>query len=189
MIELQVDQASVNRTIEYLQAVRLKIFENVLEAMQAGKDDLAVAVVMAAVDQGIQARTGKYFDEVLASASAGDIGPEINCSVEIDSTMGMQAKHIGIWLSKGFHDPAVKLSDTGQRRKYRKALRNGWNASGYMHKAFCISAGGSIKWASAHKAFDVRPRPFPQQALEAWLPSFLETVKGAIAAAVEEAHA
>jgi hypothetical protein len=184
MISLFVEQASVDETVDHLQMVRERIFANIREVMEAGAPELAQMTVEAAAEEGIEERTGKYFASILASAMAYDNDVEIGAQVTTDSSMGQKGKHIGIWLMAGFHEKAMKLSDTGQRRKYNKYSKAGESfADSYLHRAFGFQADGTLVWAAGHAAFSVRSRPFAREAQERWYPPLVEKMQEAIAAA------
>jgi hypothetical protein len=78
----------------------------------------------------------------------------------------------------------MKLSQSGQRRKYNKALKGGSSFAGsFMHRAFTFMADGTPVWAAGHAAFSVRPRPFATEAMDTWYPPLLEKIQEAVAAA------
>lgn len=181
MLQLVVESSSVDSTLEYVERVRLRIFEKMRLGMLEAMKGLAGEVISQASSDGIQARTGKLFEEILASAEHVRETPDLIMGrIVADNSLGRKQKHIGLWLIEGTHVPATKLSDSGQRRRF--------NASGnqlFLHKAFMFTAGGATAWAAGHRAFDMKPHPFLSQAKAVFTEPIMEIIAVRVAEAYE----
>jgi hypothetical protein len=181
MLQLIVKQRSEDSVVGYVERVKQRIFQKMHEGMQEAMEGLAGEVIMRASADGIQARSGEFFEKILESAKHVQETPDLIIGrVVAEDTLGRKEKHIGLWLIEGTHVPATKLSENGQRRKF--------NRKGYdflLHKAFMFTAGGATVWAAGHKAFDVRPRPILSEAKESFTPVIMQIIAARVAEAYE----
>ena len=165
MIELQVDQASVNRTIEHLQAVRLKIFAAVRVAMKAGMEELAGVAVVEMGAAGIQSRTGRLAENILKSPQIRETQYEISGRVTAKAPMTIGGRtfsgYLGTALDEGYSVPEVQCN---------------------MHQI--TEANGESFWTHGHVAFAVRPHPFLRAASASYAPTLIELIRDRIYEAI-----
>jgi hypothetical protein len=170
MIDFAVDQSSVDRTIEHLDAVRLRIFAAVREGFEEGMVDLAGTAVAEMGAAGIQNRTGELAENILKSPRVNESRTNISGRVKAQATWKLGGRsflgYLGTALDEGYSVPGVE---------------------GALYQ-FSEPGEGTL-FARGHTAFDVRPHPFLRQAQEAWAPTFLELIATRVNDAVAEANA
>ena len=170
MIAYQVDQASVDRTVEHLESVRLRIFAGVREAMQEGMQGLAETAVVEMGAAGIQRRTGSLAENILKSPKIFENRWSIMGRVTAKGKMKIGGREflgfLGTALDEGYRVPPVTCA---------------------MHEI--VAADGNTFWARSHVAFDVRPHPFLRPASAAYMPTLLDLIESRIHEEIDEANA
>ncbi len=175
MLELRLEQRSVDATGEYLERVKLRIFAKMQEGMQEAMEGLAAEAVSQAEAAGIHSRSGQLFESILDSPRVKDAPEFVRGTVSAEKG----AKHVGLWMEEGYSVPAVKLSDSGQRRRFNRSPR-----AGFLHRAFKFTASdGAVVWAAGHKAFTVAPHPFMNRAIQAFKAPIMDIIRERVAEA------
>lgn len=166
MLQLAVEQRSVDSVAGYLERVKLRIFQKMREGMQEAMEGLAGETVFQASAAGIQNRTGQLFTDILNSPKVRETPELIVGTVTAASEMtsgGRKFKgYLGTALDEGFHVPAV----TGKLFQF-------------------TSADGDTLYARGHTAFDVKPHPFLRRSKEAFTAPILEIIAARVAEAYE----
>ncbi len=185
MLQVVIEQRSVDQVESYLEKTKLKIFAMMHQGMEESMEALAEAAVSEMHAAGITNRTGDLEANILASPKVTETAERIRGTVGAEGNItlgGKRSKHIGLWMEEGYSVPAVKLSDTSQRRYYNKT------GQGFsLHKAFKFapSGGGGVVWASGHAAFTVRPHPFLNPAIRRMTTPIMEIIEARVAEAYQ----
>lgn len=170
MLQLVIEQRSVDQVQGYIERTKLRIFEKMREGMQEAMEGLAGETVYQAAAAGIQNRTGDLFTDILNSPKVSESAEAITGRVSVLSEMtsgGRKFKgYLGTALDEGFHDPAVDPS------KYKGPFE-------------FTSADGDTLYSRGHVAFDVKPHPFLRQAKESYTSPIMEIIEAAVAEAYE----
>jgi hypothetical protein len=170
MIDFAVDQSSVDRTLEHLEAVRLRIFATVRESMEESLLDLAGTAVAEMGAAGIQNRSGELAENIIKSPRVNESATNISGRVKAEATWKLGGRsflaYVGTALDEGYSVPPVE---------------------GSLFQ-FTESGEGTL-FTRGHVAFDVRPHPFLRRAQEAWTPTFLDLIESRINGAVAEMNA
>jgi hypothetical protein len=174
MLQLIVEQSSVDTAIEYIERVKQRIFEKMREGMQEAMEGLAAEAVTQASADGIQARSGAFFRGILESPSMLDNAEFIQGRVTVDDTQGRRMKHLGLWLVEGYHVPAVALANLKKNREFHRGDEFMFTAS-----------NGATVFSRSHAAFDVKERPFLHQAKEAFSSPIMQIIAARVAEAYE----
>lgn len=157
MIQLQVERASVDAVQDYLERVKQRILAGIRAGMQEAMENLAGTAIEQMSAAGIQSRSGALVEAIGDSPKATETTEVIRGTVS--SNVGI--KNLGLWLEEGIHDPAVK---------------------GKLYQF--TAPDGSTVYTRGHRAFDVKPHPFLNPALEA----SKQPIMDVIAARVAEAY-
>lgn len=165
MINFVVDQSSVEQSLEYLEAVRQRIFAQVRLGMKEAMDGLGQTAIAEMAAAGIVSRTGKLaegfeFSSVRENRNVivGQLWGRRDMTIKGRTFAG----YVGTALDEGYRVPEVK--DTLIR---------------------FTKAGEGTFYSRGHVAFDVEPHPFLRQASEAFAPTLIEIIAERIAAATE----
>jgi len=166
MLQLVVEQSSVDSVVGYVERVKLRIFEKMHQGMQEAMEGLATETVSQASAAGIQSRTGQLFTDILNSPRVKETAELITGTVNAKSEMTVGGRkfkgYLGTALDEGFHVTAVE------------------------GKLFQFTAAGSDTFFSVgHTAFDVQPHPFMRQAKEAFTAPIMEIIAARVAEAYE----
>jgi hypothetical protein len=185
MLQIVIEQSSVDNVTAYLERVKEKIFVNMREAMTESMEQLAEVAVQKMSAAGIVSRTGDLVENILSSPTVTETADAIRGTVAAEGSItlgGRRSKHIGLWMEEGYHVPAVKLADTANRRYYKK-----YGHAFALKKAFQFSpsGGGAPVWASGHAAFDVRPHPFMNPAIREMKSPIFDLIQQRVAEAYE----
>jgi hypothetical protein len=168
MLDLKINPASVDSTIEHMQAVKQRIFEAVREGMAEGMNLLAENTVQALEGSGVQSRTGALESNILSSPRVAEtefmIMGRVTAMAPVKARGGqMYYTNLRNILNRGFHEPAQKSP---------------------VHQI--VEAGSDTFWARGHVAFDVRAHPFYRQAVEISESPIMDLIRERVAAAAEE---
>lgn len=170
MLQVVIEQRSVDSVVDYLERTKQRIFEKMREGMQEAMEGLAGEAVSQAMAAGIHNRTGQLFTDILESPRVRETAELIIGTVNTKSEMtsgGRKFKgYLGTALDEGFHVPAVSAD------KYRGPYE-------------FSSADGESLYARGHVAFDVAPHPFLRRAKEAFTSPILETIEARVAEAYQ----
>lgn len=160
MIDFQLDGASVDSTVDHLEQTRLNILMGIRQGMSDGMVGLAERVADNLHGYPIQSRSGDLIAAVLKSPRI--LEGDNYIAGEVSTTSGKQ-RNLGLWLEFGIHDPAV---------------------GGKLYEF--TSADGESAFTHGHKAFQIAPKPFFNNAFEEYYPTILETINQRIAEACDE---
>jgi len=167
LIGLKVDPASVDRTVEYLNAVRLRIFEQVRLGMQEAMDGLAGTALVEMTAAGIQERTGELAGNIAKSPRVRETATTITGRVTAERKMTLKGRtfmgYVGTALDEGYAVPGVE----GNLLQFS-------------------GPDGETLYRRGHVAFDVRPHPFLRQASDAYQPTLMDIIAERVAAACED---
>lgn len=171
MLDYFVDQASVDQTVEYLEAIRKRIFAEAKLGMAEAMDGLGAAAISGAASAGIQSRSGKL-DEGFEwhrvveyrDAIVGEIEPRREMKLDGRTFEGF----IATALDEGYVVPASKATGT--------------------EKVFMfVTPDGEGRYTLGHKGFKVAPHPFLRAAVEGYEPTLIDIIQERVAAATEAA--
>jgi hypothetical protein len=138
LIELELNQQSVNDVLEEVDQVRQRILEQIREGMLEAMERLAWVVVGHLGGDPIVSRSGQLFGAIVGSPKVTETSDVIRGTVTSD--VGL--KHIGLWLEEGTHVPAVEA------------------------KLFEFSEPGAAElFSHGHRAFEVEAHPFMNPSL------------------------
>ena len=163
MIQLAVEKASVDGVKGYLEQVRQRILDAVREGMQEAMEGLAGTVVDKIPGAGIKTR------QRVRSNGGGDLisaiqqSPRVTTGPEyVRGTVSAEVgnKHLGLWLEEGFHEPAVE----GSLFQF-------------------TTPDGDTLYSRGHRAFDVKPHPFMNPALESYKAPIMDIIAQRVAEA------
>lgn len=166
MIGFEVDQRSVDGTVEYLGTVRQRIFAAVRGGMKEGMEGLAGTAVAEMGAAGIQSRTNQLAENILASPQIAEDKYAIKGRVSAKGKMKLKGRtflgFLGTALDEGYRVPAVKCA---------------------MYQI--TKPDGETFWARGHVAFDVKPHPFLRRASESYAPTLIDIISARIREATE----
>jgi len=169
MIEYEVDHASVDRTVEWLDAVRLKIFDGIREAMEESLLELAGITVAEMRAADIQNRTGELAENIINSPRVHESQEVISGRVTAKGDMSIQGRtflgFLGTALDEGYTIPPQ--DDVV------------WSA---------VNGDGAKEYRHGHTAIKVAPHPFLREAQQKWMPSFVELVEARVNEVIAEAN-
>jgi hypothetical protein len=169
MIELTVDQPSVDRTVEWLESVRLKIFAGIRESMEEAMLDLAGTAVAETTSAGIENRTGELAENIIKSPKVRETAAAITGRVTAEREMTLKGRtfmgYVGTALDEGYHVPDIE---------------------GNLYQ-FTEPDDGTL-YRRGHVAFDVKPHPFLRAASEAYAPTLIELIEAKVLEVVAEAN-
>jgi hypothetical protein len=179
MLQLTVEQRSVDSVVDYVERVKMRIFAQMRVGMREAMEGLAAEAVSQASTAGIQMRTGQLFEDILNSPSVHETAELIVGGIGVKSDMTIKGRtfqgYLGTALDEGYTVPsAVPLS-----RKIDKAQ----GTAGVFQ---FIAANGDTRFTFGHKAIRVRPHPFLRQAKEAFTDPIMEIIAARVAEAYEE---
>jgi hypothetical protein len=157
-VELVLDPSSVSETVDYLEQARERILQAIRDSMLEAMGGLSDAAVAEMTDVGIKQRTGEFTLELLSSPKVSETKDIIRGTVSTD----VGAKHVGLWLEEGIHDPDVP---------------------GHLFEF--TEPDGDSAFTLGHKAFDVKPHPFLNPALEHYASTIEEIISDAVDEAIE----
>jgi hypothetical protein len=168
MLEVKVDQKSVDTTIDYMEAVKQRIFAAIRTGMAEGMELLAANAVEEMGAAGIQNRTGALAENILKSPRVTEDADFIRGRVSAVSLVkarggGLYYNNLGNILDMGFHDPQTKSP---------------------LHQF--TESDGETFWARGHVAFDVKPHPFFRRAVEVSESPIMDIIRARVAEAVGE---
>lgn len=166
MIEFKVDPRSVSNAVDYLEAVRKRIFEGVKGGMQEAMEGLAGVAVAEMGAAGIQNRTGELAADILVSPRVSESVTTIRGSVRAMRSMKLKGREfagfIGTALDEGFHVTAVE----GSLFRFTEP-------------------GADTLYSRGHVAFDVAPHPFLKRAADSFAPSIIDLITARVNEAVD----
>ncbi len=166
MLQVVIEQRSVDQVEEYLEKTKLKIFAKMHDGMQEAMEGLAGEAVYQAMAAGIHARTGQLFTDMLNSAKVRETPELIIGRVTTKSEMTSGGRkfpgYLGTALDEGFHVPPVK----GKLFQF-------------------TAASGETFYARGHAAFDVKPHPFLHRAREVFTAPIMEIIAARVAEAYQ----
>lgn len=158
MINLVIDQASVDSVQSYVEKVRLRILDGIRTGMQEAMQGLAWTVADKLSGNPIVSRSGELLGAVLGSPKVTETPQVIRGTV----TAEVGKKHLGIWLEEGTHVPAV------------------------AGKLFQFTPpDGETVYSRGHRAFDVKPHPFMNPSLQEFKAPIMEIISARVAEAYE----
>lgn len=168
MIDFYVDQASVEQSVEYLETVKLRIFEAVHTGMKEAMDELAKVTVEEMSAAGIQSRSGELAENILQSPKVEEndwtITGRVKAKAKIKRGGATFLADLGSYLDKGIRVPKVE--------------------SGPFQFA---SNSAELIWARGHKAFKVPAHQFLRRASESFESPLIEIISERVKEAVGEA--
>ena len=169
MLEIKVDQSSVDSTLDYLERVKQRILDGVRAGMAEGMQVLAANTVAEMAAAGIQNRTRALAENVLNSPHLSENENSISGKVYAGARVkakggGMYSSNLGNILNMGFADPAVGNEP--------------------MHQI--TAPDGYTSWARGHVAFDVKPHPFFRKALAVSESPIMDLIRARVAEATGE---
>lgn len=166
MLQIVIEQRSVDSVVGYVERVKQRIFAQMHLGMQEAMEGLAGEAVSQASAAGIQARTGQLFSDILNSPKVRETAELIIGRVTAESEMtsgGRKFKgYLGTAIDEGFSVRAV---------------------SGKLFQ-FTASDGNTL-YSRGHTAFDVKPHPFLRQAKEAFTDPIMEIISARVAEAYD----
>jgi hypothetical protein len=166
VIGFEVDQHSVDQTVDYLDSVRLRIFAGVRSGMKEAMEGLAGTAVAEMGAAGIQSRTNQLAENILASPQIAEDKYAIRGRVSAKGKMKLKGRtflgFLGTALDEGYHVPAVKCP---------------------MYQI--VAPDGDTFWARGHVAFDVKPHPFFRAASESYAPTLIDIISARVREATE----
>jgi hypothetical protein len=166
MLQIVIEQSSVDGVAAYLDRVKLRIFANMKLGMQEAMEGLAAEAVTQASAAGIQARTGALFRDILESPKVKETAELIVGRVSAESEMTSGGRkfrgYLGTALDEGFHVSVVE------------------------GKLFQFTPpGAETRFTRGHVAFDVAPHPFLSRAKQAFADPIMEIIAARVAEAYE----
>ena len=166
-IEFQVDQRSVDRTLEHIDAVRLRIFASVKAGMQEAMEGLAATAIDKMLAAGIQVRTGQLLENIGNSPRVTETAEFIKGSVKAEREMKLGGRefvgYVGTALDEGYTVPEF---------------------DGKLYQ-FTEPDAGTL-YRLGHRAFDVKPHPFLREASDQFAPTILDIIQARIDANPDE---
>jgi hypothetical protein len=136
---LELDESSVDGVADYMETARQRILQAVRDGMLEAMKNLASDAVGQMAGAGIVEHSGQLAEAIERSPSVSETKEVIRGTVSSD----VGAKHLGLWLEEGIHDPEVPA-----------------------HLYEFTEPDGSTFYTRGHRAFDVKPHPFLNRALE-----------------------
>jgi hypothetical protein len=165
MLQVVIEQRSVDAVESYLEKTKQKIFQNMREGMLEAMQGLAGEAVYQAQAAGIRNKTGQLFTDMLNSAKVGEnadvIWGRVNTKSEMTSGGRKFTGYLGTALDQGFRVPASKKTKVFQ----------------------FAAADGETIYARGHVAFDVKPHPFLHRAKEEFTTPIMEIIERRVAEA------
>ncbi len=166
MLQIIVEQRSVDTAVEYVERVKQRIFQKMREGMQEAMEGLAAEAVSQASGAGIQSRTGQLFTDILSSPRVKETAELIIGTVDAQSEMTSGGRkfrgYLGTALDEGFHVKAVE----GKLFQF-------------------TAANSSTLYSMGHTAFGVSPHPFLRQAKEVFSAPIMEIIASRVAEAYQ----
>jgi hypothetical protein len=166
MLQIVIEQSSVDSVDSYIERVKLRIFKQMRLGMKEAMQGLAAEAVGQASSAGIQARTGQLFADILASPKVRETTDVIVGRVSTQSEMtsgGRKFKgYLGTAIDEGFHVPAVE----GKLLKF-------------------TPAGAETRFSRGHVPFDVAPHPFLRRSKESFAAQIMQIIATRVAEAYE----
>lgn len=170
MIELKVDQASVDRTVDYLEAVRQRIFAAVHAGMEEAMEGLAGEAINQLEAAGIHSRTGQLLENIGNSPRVTETTDLIIGKVKAEREMKLGGRtfigYVGTALDEGFHVKAVP---------------------GHLYQF--TEPDADTLFTQGHQAFDVKPHPFLKRAIEAYESPLMDIIRARVQEAIGGAAA
>lgn len=170
MIELKVDQASVDRTVDYLEAVRQRLFAGVRTGMLEAMEGLAGEAINQLEGAGIHSRTGQLLENIGNSPSVEETTHLMIGKVKAEREMKLHGRtflgYVGTALDEGYHVMAVP---------------------GHLYQF--TEPDVNTLYTRGHQAFDVKPRPFLVRAIEAYKSPLMDIIRARVQEAIGGAAA
>ncbi len=178
MLQVIIEQRSVDQVVDYVERVKLRIFEKMREGMREAMDTLADETVSKMLGAGIEMRTGELALDILASPSVKETSELIVGTVSPKSEMKSGGRtflgYLGTALDEGYTVPsAVPLG---------KKVGKGQGDAGVFQ---FTTSDGDTRYTFGHKAIRVRPHPFLHEAVEASRAPIMEIIAASVAEAYE----
>ena len=161
MIQLVVEQSSVDGVQAYVERVKQRVLAGIETGMQESMEGLAWTVADKLQGNPIMSRSGDLLGAVLASPKVKVYATAIRGTV---STKGAKpGRNLGLWLEEGTHVPGVR------------------------GKLFAFTPpDGETVFTRGHKAFDVKPHPFMNPSLKEYKAQILQTIADRVAEALPQ---
>jgi len=168
MLEIKVDQSSVDSTLDYMERVKQRILDGVRAGMAEGMQVLAANTVAEMAAAGIQNRTGALAANVLKSPRVTEdarfITGRVGAMALVKAKGGSEYyNNLGNILDIGAIEPVVQSP---------------------MHQI--TEPDGDTFWARGHVAFDVKPHPFFRRAFQVSESPIMDIIRARVAEATEE---
>lgn len=157
MLDIEIDQSSVDRVIDYMEQIKLRIFAGVRQGMMEAMTGLAEQTVEEMATAGIANRSGELEAAILRSP--GVVENDTAIRGRVSTQVGR--KQVGIWLDAGIIEPAV----TGHTYQFAEP-------------------DGNTFYTRGHRAFDVKPRPFIRESLRAYESTIFSIIQAKVDEAV-----
>jgi hypothetical protein len=169
MLDVFVDPKSVDATVEYIDAVKLRILDAVRSGMTESMQLLAETVVGEMAAAGVQNRTGELESNILRSPRVTETESEIRGRVFARALVKAKGgaaywQNMGNIFDMGFRDPKVKSGP---------------------HQI--VGPTGDTFWARGHAAFDVRPHPFFKRSADVAEAPIMDLIRSRVVGAAEGA--
>jgi hypothetical protein len=178
MLQIVIEQRSVDNTLAYVERVKLRIFAQMKLGMQEAMQGLAGEAVAQASAAGIQARTGQLFADILRSPSVSENSDLIFGSVSPKSEMTIGGRKFEGFLGTALDEGFVTPSTASPGRKIDSAQGDS--------KVFAfITSSGSTRYTFGHGAIRVRPHPFLRRSKESFAAQIMQIIATRVAEAYE----
>lgn len=178
MLNVIIEQRSVDSVLDYVERTKLRIFAKMHEGMQEAMEGLAGETVYQASAAGIRSRTGQLFTDILSSPKVSETAELIFGRVTMKSEMTSGGRkfegYLGTALDAGFTVPSAVPE--GRKIDTRQGTA----------KVFeFMAADGESRFTFGHKAIHVKPHPFLHRAKEAYTAPILQIIESRVAEAYE----
>jgi hypothetical protein len=168
MLEIKVDQGSVDSTVDYMEAVKQRVLAAVRTGMAGGMELLADTTVEQMAVAGVQNKTGALETNIISSPRVTEDAQAIRGRVTgfalVKAKGGeLYYNNLANILDKGFMDPAEQSA---------------------IHQI--VPPDGDTFWARGHVAFDVKPHPFFRRSLEISESPIMDIIRARVSEATAE---
>src|ERR1019366_5006525 len=154
MMDLRIE--GVPATQDYLEQVRQRILAGVRAGMFEGMDGLA-ATMVERLSEAVTTRTGELAAALLRNPRVFEKEDEYIEGSEVARTGNKHSSNLGLWLEFGTSVPAT--------------------VQGKFGKLFSFTAAdGDSVYTHGHKAFQVAPHPFFNEAFREYYQTILDTI-------------
>jgi hypothetical protein len=177
VLQIVIEQRSVDSTVAYVERVKMRIFAQMKLGMQEAMQGLAAEAVTQASAAGIQARTGALFADILSSPTVSESAELIVGRVSTRSDMTIKGRTFEGYLGTALDEGYVVPSAVPEGSKI--------DAAQGTAKVFQFITQGGTRFTFGHRAIRVRPRPFLRRAKEIFASPIMEIIAARVAEAYQ----